>query len=435
MAKMVGFRRLKTYWPIYLFVLPSVALIGTLAYYPAVSALHHAFYRWDCSTVEDFVGLENFTRLLGWAPLLWSVFATWVCLLMMTLTRKPVWARKRAPWALVGLAGVTWAIFWLGSRAAPAEGVAAQILSLPAAEAAGWFVWTVGYTLAGVALCALWENRFTLVVRGALVLFGFLWFFYRSMLITGDSVLWAGFGVTFIFVVANLVKMLPSIATAVFIHRLKSERWQYIYRVLFVVPMIIPGMVYLLLWKFFYDPTQGLLNRMLNGTGAMNILVSVDNWIGLGVFHAGGNPSWLGDASLVIFSLIFWGFPWVGVVGVLIYLSGLSSISKDVYEAADIDGINWFQKFLYIELPLITTQVRINLVLMIIGTLKGYGHILVILGDGGGPKGVALVPGLYMFRNAFREGYAGYACAIGLIIFVFILILTEINNRYVRVEK
>jgi raffinose/stachyose/melibiose transport system permease protein len=430
MAKIVGIRRLKTYWPIYLFALPSVALIATLAYYPAASALYHAFYRWDCSTVEEFIGLQNFARLLGWEPLLWVVFAGWVCLMMMTLTRKPDWARAKAPWALVGAGVVVWLLFLTGSLTGTS-----RVLSLPPGEAAWWFPTSVVCTLAGALLVAAWDNRFTLIVRGALVLFGFLWFFYNAMLITGDRVLWLGFGVTFIFVVANLVKMIPSIVTAVMIHRLISERWQYVYRVLFVVPMIIPGMVYLLLWKFFYDPTQGLLNRILNGTGLMDALVWMDNLVGLGVFHAGTNPSWLGDANLVIFSLIFWGFPWVGVVGVLIYLSGLSSISKDVYEAADIDGINWFQKFLYIELPLITTQVRINLILMIIGTLKGYGNILVILGDGGGPKGVALVPGLYMFRNAFRDGYAGYACAIGLIIFVFILILTEINNRYVRVEK
>jgi len=429
-AKLVGLRRLKTYWPVYLFVLPSVALVGTLAYYPAVSAFRHAFYRWDCSSIEEFVGLKNFARLLGWAPLLWCVLAAWVCLLMMTLTRKPRWAAGKAPWALLGLSGIVWLLLAIGDS----RGME-QVLRLPPAEAVHWFAVPFWCTCVGVLIHAVLRNRLGLTFRGILVTFGFLAFFYRSMLTTGDQVLWAGFGVTFIFVVANLVKMIPSITTAVFIHRLKNERWQYIYRVLFVVPMIIPGMVYLLLWKFFYDPTQGLLNRLLNGSGLMNALVWTSDQFHLGLFHAGTNPSWLGDANLVIFSLIFWGFPWVGVVGVLIYLSGLSSISKDVYEAADIDGINWFQKFLYIELPLIATQVRINLILMIIGTLKGYGNILVILGDGGGPQGKALVPGLYMFRNAFREGYGGYACSIGLIIFVFILILTEINNRYVRVEK
>ena len=117
------------------------------------------------------------------------------------------------------------------------------------------------------------------------------------------------------------------------------------------------------------------------------------------------------------------------------YSSRISSISTDLYEAADIDGVGWFKKFLYIELPLIMTQVRINMVLMIIGTLQQYGFILILIGIDGGPKGTAMVPGLYMFREAFQNGYMGYACAIGFVLFLFILALTELNNRYVRVEK
>ena len=79
------------------------------------------------------------------------------------------------------------------------------------------------------------------------------------------------------------------------------------------------------------------------------------------------------------------GFPWVDTVGVLIYLTGLAGIDEAVYEAGDLDGVSWLQKFLYIELPLILTQVRINLVVMIIGTLQTYGQILILLGNAGGP--------------------------------------------------
>jgi len=250
-----------------------------------------------------------------------------------------------------------------------------------------------------------------------------------------DPVLYWGFAVVFILIAANLFTMVPSIITAVVIHRLRSARAAYVYKVLFVVPMIIPWMVGLLIWKFFYDPSVGILNKVLNATGLMTVLQWLDGLLGWRVFVAGANPVWLGDAKLVIPALIFWGFPWVGVVGVLLYLAGLQSIDESVYEAADIDGIGWFKKFLYIELPLILTQVRLNLVLMIIGTLQGYGLMYVLFGTSGGPKGVATVPGLYMFREAFETGRAGYACCIGLILFVFILILTEINNRYVRVEK
>jgi ABC-type sugar transport system permease subunit len=250
-----------------------------------------------------------------------------------------------------------------------------------------------------------------------------------------DPILGYGFMVVGILILANFVKMIPSILTAVVINRLASQKAAYFYKVLFVIPMIIPGMVYLLMWKFFYDPSVGILNIVLNSTGIMGILQGIDAMFGWHIFVQGVNPVWLGDANLVIPSLILWGFPWVGIVGVLIYIAGLQAIDESVYEAAAIDGIGSIRKFFSIELPLILGQVRINLVLMIIGTLQDYGLMLVLFGTGGGPQGRAMTPGLYMFKQAFQDERAGYACAIGLLMFGIILILTEINNKFVRIDK
>jgi len=97
------------------------------------------------------------------------------------------------------------------------------------------------------------------------------------------------------------------------------------------------------------------------------------------------------------------GLPWVGVVSVLLYLAGLANIGQDIYDAAEIDGCGWFRKFWNIELPLILTQVRLNLILMIIGTLQGWGLNFILLGDDGGPSGVGMVPGLYMFHKGVRR--------------------------------
>lgn len=428
MAKHIGMRRLASYWRLYLFALPAAALVVVFSYFPAASAIYYAFFRWNGSYVKEFVGLYNFHQLLGWSPFLWLVMAVWVVLMMAVLVGRPLWLARGAPWGLVGLVGLVGIALFAAAEPS-------TVLHMTAGQAWAWYSQALWATLIGVAVHQVFRKGWSQWLQGICILYGFLWFFYQSMMETGDQTLWSGFGVIFILVLANLVKMVPSIVTAVFIHRLKSDRWQYIYRVLFVVPMIVPAMVGLLVWKSFYDPMQGILNRILLGTGFLDVLVWVDGLLGWDVFHAGTNPSWLGDASLVIPSLIFWGFPWVGTVGVLIYLTGLASIDESVYEAADLDNASTLQKFFHIELPLILTQVRINLVLMIIGTLQTYGQILILLGDSGGPRGVALVPGLYMFRSAFVELYAGKACAIGLIVFFFILILTEINNRFVRVEK
>ena len=148
-----------------------------------------------------------------------------------------------------------------------------------------------------------------------------------------------------------------------------------------------------------------------------------------------GSPAWLGSRDLVIPAIIFWGFPWVGTTGTLIYLAGLQQIPEDVYEAADLDGVGPLGMLFRIELPLILTQVRINLIFMTIGTLVGYEMFLILLGPEGGPRNKAMVPGLYMFSSAFREARFGYACALGMIMFVMILGLTIIYNKYVKVEK
>jgi ABC-type sugar transport system permease subunit len=250
-----------------------------------------------------------------------------------------------------------------------------------------------------------------------------------------DGVLWRAFGTVACLVVFNVFKMIPSIAMAVVIHRLRSERWQYWYRVLLVVPMIVPSLVTLFIWKFFFDPNLGLLNRVLDATGGKSALVWLDAVFGWGVFHAGVPIGWLSQPELVLPSLFLWGFPWIGAVGVLMYLAGLQSISPEIYEAAELDGVGPVRKFFHIELPLILTQVRLSLTLLVISTLQGYGLQLLLLGDAGGPGGRGMTPGLWMYNRAFIAGEFGYACAIGLVLFGFILALTLLNQRFVRTNR
>jgi raffinose/stachyose/melibiose transport system permease protein len=290
----------KQHWPLYALLLPSLALIAVFAYYPAISGIYHAFFRWDGDEVATFVGLAHFVRLFK------------------------------------------------------------------------------------------------------------------------DPELWWGFLIIAILFVAGLFKMIPSIATAVVIHRTKNDRTRYVYRLLLVIPMVIPAMVGLLIWKFFYNAQFGALNSFLHWSRLLPADVS---------------PAWISNAGLVIPSLIFWGFPWLGIVGVLVYLSGLERIGKSVYECAELDGVGWFGKFLYIELPLIATQIRLMLILRIIGIMRSYNFQFILFGVHGGPGGRAMVPGLYMFNKAFDKREAGYACAIGILLFFFIVALTYVNNKFVRVKK
>ncbi|MCX7713014.1 MAG: sugar ABC transporter permease [Chthoniobacterales bacterium] len=250
-----------------------------------------------------------------------------------------------------------------------------------------------------------------------------------------DSVFWGSFVTVGVLAAANVIKIIPSVVLAVLIHRVWSERWRYWYRVLVVLPMVVPTLVTLFLWKFFYDPNYGILNRILDATGVKSWLVRLDSFFGWGVFFGDVPIAWLGQPELVLPSLIFLGFPWIGAVGVMVFLAGLQRIDPSLYDAAELDGASGWQKFVLIELPLLLTQIRLMLVLLIVGTLQGYGLQLLLLGEEGGPAGRGMTPGLWMFNRAFVAGGFGYACALGLILFGVIVLIPWAFHRWMRIEK
>ena len=82
-----------------------------------------------------------------------------------------------------------------------------------------------------------------------------------------------------------------------------------------------------------------------------------------GLVHADVKPqNWLGDTKIALYAIMCMGFPWVGTVGVLIYLSGLQQISHDVYEAAELDGANAWGRFWHVTIPMTSPVIFFNLV-------------------------------------------------------------------------
>lgn len=199
------------------------------------------------------------------------------------------------------------------------------------------------------------------------------------------------------------------IFVAEWIFRLRSDRAQYFYRIIMVWPAIVPGLVTLLLWQFIYDPYNGLLNAMLDAVG-------LDQW---------ATKAWLADPDLALYALMGSSFPFVGGIGVLIYLAGLQSIPVEIYDAAKLDGAGGMRQFLTIDLPLIKGQIRLNMVLSIIAGLQVLTGPLVL--TGGGPVDSTMVPGLYMYQQAFTYGRLGYASAIGVLVFIAVFVLTVLN--------
>ena len=217
-----------------------------------------------------------------------------------------------------------------------------------------------------------------------------------------------------VLLVANVLKTLTMpLLVAELLMSLRSPRWQYVMRTAFILPMVVPGMVTMLLWSFIYDGSVGLLNQILEtlGMGALT-------------------RSWLGDSGTALWAIIGIGFPWAGGLALLIYLAGLNAISGDVWDSCQVDGVGGLKRVWYVDLPLLLPQVRLLVILTLIGVLQDFGSILVL--TGGGPGLATHVPALHMYFQAFRFGHMGYAAAIGLTLFVAIFTLSLLNLLWGR---
>jgi raffinose/stachyose/melibiose transport system permease protein len=128
--------------------------------------------------------------------------------------------------------------------------------------------------------------------------------------------------------------------------------------------------------------------------------------------------------------LMFMGFPWVGGFGLLIYYAGLQNISSDVFDSARIDGATGWTRFRFVDLPLLLGQIKLLVVLGFIGGLQGFQTQLLL--TNGGPGYSTMVPGMHLYQNAITFDRMGYACAIGVALFVVILAITYINMKYIR---
>ena len=204
----------------------------------------------------------------------------------------------------------------------------------------------------------------------------------------------------------------PLLAGALIFH-LKNLRLAYFYRVLYVIPMVVPGMVVLGIWKSIYSPQIGLLNMLLKAAG-------LTSW---------ARP-WLGDFNLALGAVMFIGFPWIAGMSTLIYLAGFQAIPTELLDASAIDGAGVWNSFWRVELPLVMSQIKLIVILTVIGALQNFATIMVM--TNGGPGVTTIVPGLWLYRNALMYGKMGYACAIGTALFMITLVLTYLNTRYLK---
>ena len=182
------------------------------------------------------------------------------------------------------------------------------------------------------------------------------------------------------------------------------------FRIIFYIPNILSIVVIAGIFSAIYDPKAGLLNAVLP-----------EAW----------NKLWLGDQSIVIYSLAF-ALIWQAIgYYMVMYMAGMANIPASLYEAADLDGAGKIGKFFNVTLPLIWNSIRTTLTFFIISTIN-LSFLLVQILTNGGPDGSTEVFLSYMFTQAYTNSSFGYGMAIGVVVFIFSFGLSGIVSHITK---
>ena len=185
-------------------------------------------------------------------------------------------------------------------------------------------------------------------------------------------------------------------------------RGKSLFRIIFYIPNILSAVVIAAIFSAIYDPTRGLANSLLGLFGARPIM-------------------WLGDRSIVIYSVTI-AMIWQATgYYMVMYMSSMSAVPQSLYEAADIEGAGRRTQFFQITLPLIWTNLRTTLTFFIISSIN-ISFLLVRAMTGGGPDGASEVFLSYMYDQAYTNSSYGYGMAIGVVVFLFSFALSALVN-------
>ena len=233
-------------------------------------------------------------------------------------------------------------------------------------------------------------------------------------LFTNDSAFWSSFGNVALFTISGLLLgNIAAIGLSEMLYNMKNEKLAAFFRYAFMLISIVPGVVSILVWeKIIFLPASSSLQ------GVANAILELFGLKGL---------EWYASTDTIKLSIILTGFPFMGGTSFLIYLAGLQGINVSVVEASRLDGLSSFKRIIYIDLPLMKGQIKYFLLTGVIGGLQNY-NMQLILQNGN----AASVPGYYIYKMGIEYSEMGYACAMGMVMFIVILALTLVNNLLLK---
>ncbi len=196
----------------------------------------------------------------------------------------------------------------------------------------------------------------------------------------------------------------------------QSFRGRNAVRALLMIPWTLPNIVVVYNWRWIFNPSGGIANHILKS------LHLIDR-----------DLVWFGSAGLALFTVVVanvWrGTPFFGVS----ILAKLQTISRDYYEAADIDGANLFQKFRYITFPEVKDVTILSALMSTIWTINEFETVYLL--TGGGPNGATEVMNVYSYKTAMRSMMLGRGIAVAVLAMPVLMLLIGLLTRRMLPEE
>ncbi|KQX48334.1 carbohydrate ABC transporter permease [Paenibacillus sp. Root444D2] len=195
----------------------------------------------------------------------------------------------------------------------------------------------------------------------------------------------------------------------------RSFKGKSVVRAIIYLPAVISPLIMGYVWYFILQPDRGFLYHFLQN---LHLDSLIGNWL--------GNPK---SALLVLILINVWQF--VGMT-MIIYLAGLQSIPKEMYEACEIDGAGYAKSLWYITIPMLVQSIKINVVTNIIGSLSVF-EVIIALTDGG-PGYSTESLSIYILRMLYGS-FTGYSTAVAMILFAIIIFPVFVFMKFIKTRE
>jgi multiple sugar transport system permease protein len=220
---------------------------------------------------------------------------------------------------------------------------------------------------------------------------------------------------TFMYVVLGVtLTYLVGLGTALLLNGRKKGG--ALFRVILILPWVIPQVVLVLIWKWMLNPQYGIINWLLTATHLISAPIS-----------------WFTDVNFAMTAIMLVTIWKQYPLSCLILLAGMKTIPYDLYEAAQIDGANTWQRFRHITLPGLRYVSSVLVLLLVIWSFTNF--VIIWMLTMGGPANRTATLSIYTYLNAFKFNKLGYGAAIGVVCLIISFIFSVIYYRRVIHEN